>query len=569
MFINNVQNFSFRYIKHLNRNDPKKEKHPLHSDPLFINTNGGALYTSNRGFDFTVFRDVTGLTSAGPYMCRHLFSNTMYDTNQATLIECEQYATGHSSDTARQNYISDHITMMKAATATDAFREMIGMPEDNLPGPKNIVPSMGEEQEKLDAEQLAELYKEMEDEMLEHQEEIENLQEVRSGRVITEKTKVNLLTLIVEHHYEHQHEASSSPENLLELFFSGEKWLRRSQKLKVVILRLLDTCPLSSEPRCVLYNNLIEHCRYKCGKVDMTDETEEDVLRELEIEWTERLIRTIDRLREAKSKSIMTNKRILKIFTNIARKENNFDYCLGSKAIINMVEQYFMLEDGRAVSANPSRRGATVVPPAEFAKTLEDHFPPPAHQTTPVKATPQPQSRHHPLHPIPEEHEVVSTPMVLDAEQHGYMVEIDTGVNQVRIVTGPSPVKITPIIKTPSNDGMKRQILKFYCLYAPNPLARAKTPTGKSEHMKQLKDIHQQMSIMFNGESTRLTTWKLDTLAQFFQLRGFTGQKFWAHGPGLIHVLDKVLEGKERTKEVVRQVVGEVMDLALKLSDKE
>ena len=402
---------------------------------------------------------------------------------------------------------------------------------------------------------------------MEQQQETDNIMTGRAGRILTDIEKVSLLTLIKNHHYEHTHQATIKTDNLLELFF-GDRGLRRHAKeLKVLILRLLDTCPPADKDRKVLADNLIEFCRHKSADVNIEDDIEEDVLRKLELDWASRLLHTIDRfIKGLGQKTNVTNKRIMKIFIDIARQESSVQYCLGSKGIENAVQQYIQLADLRSLHDRPSQRGAKIVPPSEYHKTLDEHFPPapPAH-TTPVKSV------------LTADHEEEGQLIHQDAED-SYTFSAMVGTQEVVLkTTKGTPVKLVKNKeRAPTwTDYMKRQLLSLYLknsqvLHIPG----LTTKPSKAAFRKALNEIFQNESIIYNGMMTPLRELasNSETLAQLFVYRGLKCQQSMGYGKSLADLIVHVMRNhpeKDMSTESIRSMIEEIESAAINISDEE
>ena len=181
------------------------------------------------------------------YTFRHMFTNTLHNTQLAILIQCEAYAAGHSEETARTTYISETLGMMMAKKGTTAYREIVGITEDLVAGPDGV-PFLGEGEEERGKEIRTEVHtKNVEHEMYRLKMLTKTKVVVSEKRAINDNQKIALIQLIEEHdstHHPSHRKLLSSEDDLPKLFLSGFKGSNRRNDIGLakLLLRMLDCC---------------------------------------------------------------------------------------------------------------------------------------------------------------------------------------------------------------------------------------------------------------------------------------------------------------------------------------
>lgn len=381
--------------------------------------------------------------------------STLHDTREASVLQMEMYAAGHSVQTARENYVSLALAKNMSRMAHDLYRQIIGLAEDRVDAPDRMEPFMGEEQEAMMTEMREGVFQKKKMDFMKYQAKKNELQQPRLGRELTINEKIALVSLVIECEEKHRHAVQHQYQDVLDVFLGSHGSRKRNIYMKKTILRMLDTCPEESQHRKHLEEHLIQRSKLRSIKADMSNPFL--AIRQMEMEWAESLMNGLDKLVHATGQRSITNHTLLNLFIEIAEKKNSFDYTLGSQGIKGLVEQALQISEQRqAYGDTPSEVEGVL--PSQFHGALVER----ANQ--PIESSHTHQSvQSQNLQPLPEVLDVGDTPLVLDGNALGYRMEIDTGLSQVSITTGPgTPVKILPLSeKIMWTDDMKRQVVIF------------------------------------------------------------------------------------------------------------
>ena len=326
----------------------RKGKLVDHKTRLFVNRDGGPLITSHRVLDFSKLREITGTIMWQGYSSRHLFTDSMYRSNDAMLIECESFYSGHLPSTATDSYVSQHVKMMKARVAHHAFQEMLGLQEEaSTRQHLELVRSKKQEEEsgRIREGQIME----KKADMLIYRRKVDGIKAKVKERTLTDTIKVALLELIDECDFKHRHFVPISlvHQDVIEAFL-GDKTKRISDfSLHKLLLNMLDTCPETSKPRKILENHLIQRSRLKSDKVDKDEFDREKMLGTLELEWTNSLLESLDTLgRGTKASMAVVNPLLSEVLEKVAIRRVSEKFCLGSEAIrVQIKETLEILEE--------------------------------------------------------------------------------------------------------------------------------------------------------------------------------------------------------------------------------
>jgi hypothetical protein len=168
-----------------------------HESALLVNRVGEPLISKNRTFNIAKFRQIVGLPSCRLYDFRHMFTNTLHDTNEARVLQMEMYAAGHSEQTARENYISVSLAKFMSRMAHHLYRKIIGLPEDSVSKPDRMVPFMGGKQKQMMTEMRQGVFQSKKKNYMEYQAVQNTLQKPRFGRELTVNEKIALVNLVI------------------------------------------------------------------------------------------------------------------------------------------------------------------------------------------------------------------------------------------------------------------------------------------------------------------------------------------------------------------------------------
>ena len=314
------------------------------------------------------------------------------------MIECESYAAGHSIQTARENYVSSNLAMMKSRMAHTRYREMIGIPEDQIEGPEGLELDMGDAQGEESAKNREEEFKRKKDDFMAYKKKLNKTKLASTGRSLTDNERVAMFHLIDECDRSHRHPVpiSNKGQDVVELFLGSKRCKVKDISLHKTLLRMIDMCPEDSEPRNQLQDHLVLRCRLKSNTVDM--EKQDLAIRQLELGWTESLLKSLDNMRANRASKAVSNEMILDTLEKVARRKNSLNYTLGDKGIRDLVEESLREGEKRAGQCRP--QGVQRVGPKEYHGAVQEKLnklPPVAHSSS----RPDPHSASGSIHPVP------------------------------------------------------------------------------------------------------------------------------------------------------------------------
>ena len=130
----------------------------------------------------------------------------------------------------------------------------------------------------------------------------------------------------------------------------------------------------------------------------------------------------------------------------------------------------------------------------------------------------------------------------------------------------------------PWTNSMKVQLLNLYLDKAEDPLARPQPGQGarsRAVYRKQVPetgDLYMESAIYLDdGSKVSLESLcKVNTIHEMLGSKGLsiqtTKNSDWQDGTGLVHIMDRVLDGLPRTKQVLEEKKDEILDLAKELA---
>ena len=498
------------------------------------------------------------------YTFRHMFTNTLHNTQLAILIQCEAYAAGHSEETARSTYISEALGTMMAKKGTTAYREIIGIDEDLVAGPEGVL-FLGEEEEGRGKEIRTEVHnKKVEQEMYRLKMLTNTKNMLTERRAINDNQKIALIQLIEEHdstHHPGHRKLLSSEEDLPKLFLSGMKGSNRRNDIGLakLLLRMLDCCEEDSEARTELQEHIVLWCGLKACKLSNLDDLELK-LRVLELGWAEALLQTLDKMKGNRGSKAIGNDLVAELMLRMAIRRNSTEFNLGCNDI---KEEIVAILETREDLYNPDadKEKPEQLLPKKYHQSFKEKSKRPNEEPTPL------------LEESFEEEEET------DLTRHDTAQDLTIGDITISNIQPHTPIQITPVKKKRGvkiTDAIKRQVLKLYLRQAADPMKRPNKSAGPKskavwkEMIPEHGDIYQKGCILVNGEETPLKSICMpDALHQHFGWLGLTGQKKagWSGGTGLCHVIDFAMKDQEQTKEKVREMEKDIMDIAMMLSD--
>ena len=568
LFLSQMDHFLVRIYNLLVDHYLAQEKLPKRTSDshVFVNKNGNRLGTTKSCFfSLRRFRMITGHLSMSAYTFRHMFTNTLHNTQLAILIQCEAYAAGHSEETARRTYISETLGTMMAKKGTTAYREIVGIREDLVAGP-DVVAFLGEGEEGRGNEIRTEVHnRNVDQEMYRLKMLTKTKVVVSEKRAINDNQKIALIQLIEEHdsiHHPSHRKLLSSAEDLPKLFLSGLKGSNRRNDMGLakLLLRMLDCCDEDSEARIELQEHLVLWCRLKAIKFSNLDDIELK-LRVLELQWAEALLQTLDKMKGNRGSKPVGNDLVAELLIRMALRRNSTDFNFGCAAIKEEI-----------VSILATREG--LYNPEADKEKPEKLLPKKYHQAFKEKSK---KPNEEPLKDM--DMELSSEEEETDLTRHDTAQDLRIGDINITNIQPDTPIQITPVKKGKRinwTDQMKRQVLLMYIRQAADPLKRPdwentglKSKTVWKEMIPEKGDIYQKGCILLDGVQTPLKSFCLpDSLHQHFGWLGFTGQKKagWSGGTGLCHVIDFAMKDQEQTKEKVREMEEEILEIAMRLS---
>ena len=189
-----------------------------HAHALLVSRTGTPLITKKRVFNLGPFREIVGLVSCRPYDFRHLFTNTLHDTNEASVLQMEMYAAGHSEQTARDNYVSVTLKKFMSRMAHTLYRRIIGLPEDRVSAPDRLTPFMGKKQTEMMKDMREGVSKDKKNDFLLYQSKKNEYQQPVIGRELTINEKIALVSLVIECEETHRHRVEHKFQDVLDAF---------------------------------------------------------------------------------------------------------------------------------------------------------------------------------------------------------------------------------------------------------------------------------------------------------------------------------------------------------------
>lgn len=173
----------------------KKGKTVSPSTALFVNREGDPLMNPSRSLSFQKFCEITGEIFWGAYHFRILMTNKIHETNNINLIEAQPFAQGHTTETARENYIMDGVRMAQSRLAHTAYREIIGMQETRV---NDVQLGRSIAQQEEDARMRGGIMVKQREEMMKWK-EVEGAGRLPTkDRTISDQQRVDLLDLLDE-----------------------------------------------------------------------------------------------------------------------------------------------------------------------------------------------------------------------------------------------------------------------------------------------------------------------------------------------------------------------------------
>ena len=526
-----------------------------HKTPLFVSLKGERLISEKRPANFKRMREITGCTKLNTGTFRHLLSTTIYNTNDAQLIQLESVAAGHAPTTAKDKYVHSSYDRMANMYLQSEYRKIIGLGEDLPREGLELQLVRGEAQQKTSLKFRSQVMQSKKDDMLYTREKADQTKKAIPTRTITESAKVAFFKLVNECDSSHRHvlPVCSKSTDVCKLFFSGKisVW---DKSLNKTILRMLDTCPRNSLPRMELEAHMVLRSRIKSDTVDKT--VPEKALRRLELECTQSLLKFLDNLRISKTAKAVTNQVMLEELEKIAIRKKSDQFCLGSEGIRTLVRVSLVNSERIEKELNIDRTKLTKVTHKQLLTELKT-----------VRKLDQVDDDDDEEHDNDEDS---------DAEIEittKYDMDVETPEGQV-IAISPGKVKFKKVKnkdRVEWDDRMKTYMLRLYVQQAEDPLVRAPTLMGRACYRRQLVDIWKEATIIHKGNELRVKEIiTLNSLAVHFSIAGLNGQKAWGKNKtGLVHIIDKVMKNLPvKTVEIVREREDQIIELAMELANK-
>ena len=349
-------------------------------------------------------------------------------------------------------------------------------------------------------------------------------------RIPTNTVKVSLVRSIIESRKHSITSTGSLPDILL-----TDMPVIRIKNVSL-LLRMVHLLPPTLDCVQVLKENLLFYAQH-------TDEQQD--MRLVEWRWAWKMLNCLEKMGRVPLK----NKVLIYTFAELA-KETEYRHVMGNPGIGLQIVNWLAAEQAREATITGSEKVVGVqywldlhkekLRTACMKKATADMLEAEDEEHTDIVPVLEPEDDCQPLNDVP-------VLLSLPGNPSGYIMDIGNG-RQLTVEPN-SPVKIySSDKKIVLTDETKLQLLEIYILYAPNPLARPSSDSGKSEHLKQLKHVMQLgKGILLDGEDVKTKLderlIKPDSLAQLLQGiggKGLSGQKGKAPGKGgLCHIIDE------------------------------
>jgi hypothetical protein len=545
--------------------DKTNPKLILNKTPFFISGSGGpVIHPHSQPLDFSDFAMVAGLPYASSHIFRRMFSGLLMAQPNIALRECEEWVMAHNPSTEKTHYRQELTNKLKACKANNWYQAMLSAEREieTVASTRNVFTSRDQAKRQTDAQM--ENHNEQLDSMLITEDRRDMSMIPTKEKILGNSTRVALVRLCMVYHNENV----TREGKMMDLMMTSRPI--RNKVTYRVLLRMLCKVPQDNPDMVLLKENMMLWADLSSGD-DYTP-------RELMWEYAKRLIAQLGNLRRVPHIE-STN---LKALLGSLIKDHEYTYTFGNTELASQLTHWRAQELAREQSASVPDNIITMEGYllAKEQKRLQ------AQLDKDAKQAEEPENEDN-----LDESDSETDPDHPESVTFNTLTDCPTQmrIGSVTLIAQPGTAcEFSPVKQYEGKGGrgatwsdqMKVQLMSLYLEKAADPLERPSPEDGVRSRRVYRKQVPEDGDL-YMGSAIYLddrrkvslnTVCKLNTILEILGSKGLSIQtrknSSWQGGPGLVHIMDRVLEGLPRTKQVLEEKKEEIMNLANELAGK-